>query len=237
MKEGKVIIFDASTLIGFAMNGMCEEIKLLKGIFNGRFIIPHEVKSEIIDKPLTIKRFELQALKLKDLLDTGILETPEVFGINGNTISMDVDNLMSKANSMFTSKNREVRLIDLGETACLAVSKILTEKGIDNILAVDERTTRVLCEKPQNLQALMQRKLRAKVDLKREYFKDFKGFRFIRSTELAYIAYKKKLVRLKGEKVLDAMLWALKTTGCAIDSEDINKIKQIDKKGLKAKLL
>ena len=40
----KIIIFDASTLITLAMNGMFEEIKGLKKIFKGNFIITKEVK-------------------------------------------------------------------------------------------------------------------------------------------------------------------------------------------------
>ena len=46
----KIIIFDASTLITLVMNGLTEELRSLKKIFNGKFIITNEVKYEIVDK-------------------------------------------------------------------------------------------------------------------------------------------------------------------------------------------
>ena len=38
------IIFDASTLISFSMNGLLGELERLKGIFKGKFLITQEVK-------------------------------------------------------------------------------------------------------------------------------------------------------------------------------------------------
>jgi hypothetical protein len=229
--EDKAIIFDASTLIGFAMNGLLVELSNLKQIFKGKFIIPHEVQNEIVDKPLNIKRFELQALKLRELIHLKILETPDVLGLSKEEISTKTKELMDKANNMFFTRKREVHLIDVGETAALAVSKILTEKKIKNVLAVDERTARILCEDPRKLKELMERKIHARVELKKDNFDTFKGFKFIRSTELIYIAYKKKLVRLTGDgRVLDAYLWALKSTGCAISPEEIEEIKSLEKR-------
>ena len=69
----KAIIFDASTLISFAMNGLLREIVGLKKIFKGKFIITKEVKSEVIDRPIKIKRFELEALKIQQLIAPGRL--------------------------------------------------------------------------------------------------------------------------------------------------------------------
>ena len=65
-QKSKAIVFDSGTLINFAMNGMFQEFRELKKIFNGKFLITKEVKSEIIDRPITIKRFELEALRLKE---------------------------------------------------------------------------------------------------------------------------------------------------------------------------
>ena len=82
MKTQKAIIFDSSTLISFSMNGLLPELKALKKVFNGIFIITSDVKREVIDKPITIKRFELDALRLKQLLDENVLEMPVSLGIN-----------------------------------------------------------------------------------------------------------------------------------------------------------
>jgi len=117
----------------------------------------------------------------------------------------------------------------LGETACLVLSRILTNKKIPNLLVIDERTTRMLSEKPQNLKKLLQKKLHVRVDIKKENLKQFKGFKIVRSCELIYIAYKNNLVRMKDKRVLDALLYALKYKGCAISTEEIESIKKLDK--------
>ena len=51
----KAIIFDSGTLISFSMNGLLPELRELKKIFNGKFLITKDVKREVIDKPIKIK--------------------------------------------------------------------------------------------------------------------------------------------------------------------------------------
>ena len=231
MKE-KCIVFDSGTLISFAMNGLFLEFSKLKEIFKGRFLITKEVKREIIDVPLGIKKFELQALKLNDLVDRGVLELPESVGISSKKVSTLAESLLSKANKVFFAKKKEVKIVSPGEISCLALSKVLTDKGFKNILAVDERTIRLLCENPEKLRELLERKLHSKVEMKEKNLESFRGFSFIRSTELAVIAYENNFILLKNnDLLLDALLWALKSTGCAISSEEIEEIKALEKKG------
>lgn len=224
----KAIIFDASTLISLSMNGLIEELKELKKIFNGKFLIPHEVKTELIDNPITIKRFELEALRIKELIESKIIELPESLNISKEEISELTKKYLSLANTIFESKKEEIKIIHLGEAACLALSKLLNEKGIKNLLSIDERTTRMLIEKPENLKELLERKLHQKMFFKKDNFNHFKGFKVIRSAELIYFAYKKDLVKVKdGNLVLDALLYALKYKGCAISFEEIEEMKKI----------
>lgn len=223
----KAIIFDASTLITFAMNGLLPELKELRKIFKGKFMITKDVKREIIDKPITIKRFELEALKLKQLLDEKILEMPFSLNVNENIVPKKTLEILKIANETFKSDKGEIKIIDSGEASCLALSRILNEKKIKNVIAVDERTTRMLGEKPENLERLLQKKLHAKITFKKENFEFFRGFKFIRSSELVYVAYKKGLVKLKNSLVLDALLWAVKFKGCAISGDEIKEIKNL----------
>ena len=129
---------------------------------------------------------------------------------------------------MFMYNRKEINLIHEGEAACLALSKILSEKGTENLIALDERTMRMLVEKPQNLRSLLERKMHARVLFKKDNSKDFKGFKIIRSAELIYIAYKNGIVKMRDKgKLLDALLYALKYKGCAISNEEIEEIKKI----------
>ena len=223
----KILIFDSGSLISLSINGLLEELKKLKKIFNGEFIITKEVKKEVVDNPIKIKMYELEALKIQNLIDEGCLNMPNKIGITDKEITNLMFKLMNFANTMFIGNRNEIQLIQQGETSCLALSKILNEKKIKNVLVVDERTTRMLVEKPENLKELLEKKMHTNVKLKESNFKEFNGFKIIRSTELIYIAYKKGLINLRGKEVLDALLYALKFKGCAISSEEIEEIKGI----------
>lgn len=223
----KVILFDASSLITLVMNGLLPELEALKKIFKGKFIITEEVKREIIDKPITIKKFEFEALRLKQLIDNKVLEMPSSLSIDSKVISEKTKELMKIANSIFHGRGREIKIIDSGETSCLALSKILNEKKIENVIVIDERTTRMLGEKPENLERLLGKKMHTQIEFKKENFKFFEGFKFIRSSELVYVMYKKGITRLKNNLVLDALLYAVKFKGCAISGDEIREIKRL----------
>ena len=81
MQTKKVLIFDSSTIINFALNGILHILEELKKIFDGKFIVPRQVKKEIIDRPLQTKRFELEALQIRNLFEKEILQLPEKIGI------------------------------------------------------------------------------------------------------------------------------------------------------------
>lgn len=222
------IIFDSSTLISLSMNGLLGELKKLKEIFKGGFIITKEVKQEVIDRPIEVKRFELEALRVKEMLDEGILELPESLGIKSDEVSAGKEKMLGIANTMFIGDGREITLIHSGEASCLALSRILLDKKIPHVIAMDERTTRMLGEKPEKLKELLERKMDTAVKLVRGDFKYFRGFRFIRSTELMYVAWKKGIIELKdGKKVLDSLLWAVKFKGCAVSEDEIREIMAI----------
>ena len=223
----KTLIFDSGALISIAMAGLIPELKELKKIFKGKFIITREVKSEIIDKPLTIKRFELEAMMLQELIDLGILEMPVALGISDNEIREKTEHLMNVANNTFFGKERSIHIIDLGESSCLALSRILTEKKIENLVVVDERTTRLLGEKPENVKKYMESKLHFSLSENKANYKFFQGFKFIRSTELMYVAYKRGIIKIKNKNLLDALLYALKFKGTAISDDEIAEIKRI----------
>lgn len=224
----KVLIFDSSSLISLSMNGLLPELKRLKEHFNGKFIITKDVKYEVVDRPLKIKRFEFEALRAKSFIEEKVLGLPDCLEVREEEINMKTSEIMDLANSMFVGRGKNVNMIHKGEASCLGLAKILDKKGIENVLCIDERTMRMLIEKPENLQKLLSKKLHINVRLKQSNFKFFKGFKVIRSCELIYIAFKKKLFRWKSSNILDAVLWALKFKGCAVSRDEIEKIKKIN---------
>ncbi len=223
----KAIIFDAGTLISFSMNGMLDIVEKLKEIFDGEFLITEDVRHEIIEKPIKIKRFELEALKLKHLIDKNILNFPGVFGIKDDEITQKTNEIIDMANTTFKTDKGPVKLIDRGETSCIALSDILDKKGIKNVIAVDERTTRMLIEAPLSTKKYLERRLHTKVSVEKKALDFFKKFKVIRSTELIYVAHKKNLIKMKDPQALDAMLYAVKYKGAAISKEEIEDIKKL----------
>jgi len=221
MKQ-KAIIFDASTLISLAMNGILDILEELKKVFKGSFLITEDVKKEVIDKPLTITRFKLEALRVKHLLDKGVLELSNEEGIQKRT-----QDILDMANSSFEGKGKDIKLVSAGEISCLALSEILSKKKILNVVAIDERTTRMLVESPDKLGEFLERKMHTKIISKKTNFDIFKNFKIIRSAELVYIAHKKKLVKIGNGQLLDALLWAVKFKGCSISNQEINEMKKI----------
>lgn len=223
----KVLIFDSGTLINLSMNGLLYILTDMKKTFKGKFLIPHSVKLEVVDRPINIDRFELGALRVKNLIDTGVLELPSSVGIDDSFIEEQSKLLMDRANHYVQASEQWIPIVSEAEMACLALSDACEEKGHETMIAIDERTTRLLSEKPQNLERLMSARLHKNVKLISENFRIFKKYKFIRSSELVYVAYKKDILHLKGPKVLEAVLYATKFHGAAISFEEINQLKKL----------
>lgn len=223
----KALIFDSGALINLSMNGLLDILPALKKKINGKFLITKEVKYEVVDRPMGISRFELGALMVQDLIESGVLEMPESIGINSKFITQKTSELMDIANHYLQIKNKWLNIVSDAEMSCLALSSELSSQGIENIIAIDERTTRMLAEMPQNLGRLMSEKFHMPVNLIAKNFEIFSKYRFIRSTELVFVAYKKNLIQLKGKKVLEALLYATKFKGSSVSFEEIDILKKL----------
>ncbi|MBU3913800.1 MAG: hypothetical protein KKB21_04735 [Nanoarchaeota archaeon] len=223
----KVIIFDSSTIINFTMNGLLDVFRELRRNFQGKFIIPRSVKYETIDRPLNIKQFELGALSIQRLLEEKVIELPEAVQVKDEEIIIRTRELLKRANKVFLARNEFMHIIDEGEASCLALSQILSERGIRNVIAVDERTTRMLGEVPENLRKLFEKKFHTEVKMFKQEMPGLENIKFIRSSELVYVAWKKGLVKMKSSKVLDALLYATKFKGSSISHEEIEEIKHL----------
>ncbi len=223
----KTLIFDSGPLINLSMNGLLEILEDLHKNSDIKFIITQQVKYETLDRPVKVQRFELGALRIKQLLEDKILELPESINISQQDIDKKTKEIMNLANSIILFKNRPIEIISDAEASCLALSSLLTNKGIENIIAIDERTTRTMAENPIALEELISNKIHQKVKLLKKDFSLFKNFKFIRSTELVYVAYKKGISNLKDSRALEAMIYATKFKGSAISWDEINILKRL----------
>ena len=223
----KALIFDSGTLITLSLNGLLYILEELKKTFQGKFLITEQVKYETLDRPIKVPRFELEALRIQNMLDAKILELPTALNIHNNQLKKETNRLMYTGNSLILAEGRPIKIISEAETSCMALSLVLTKQNIQNIIAIDERTTRILSEKPQNLKQIMEKKLHTSVELNPKGLNEFKDFKFIRSTEIVYVAYKKNLLKINGPKALEAALYATKFKGSSVSFEEIDELKKL----------
>lgn len=223
----KVLVLDSGILINLAMNGLIYIIPELKKKTGVRFVITSDVKYETVDRPSGIPRFELEALTIKELIARKEVEMPADFKISESEIKSRRDKLMDLANHSLQANGKWLQIVSNGEISCLALSEIFTEKGIENIIGIDERTTRLLSEKPENLENLMSSRLHQRITSNKKQFTEFKKFRFIRSTEIVYVAVKKNVLSVKDPRALEAALYATKFKGAAVSYEEIDVLKKM----------
>lgn len=223
MTSQKYLIFDSGPLINFALNGLLPVLRKIKKEFKGEFLITKEVKNEIIDYPITTKKYKLEALQLKEMFDERIIKHADITPEQVDELRNKREEIINIANNTFYSKKKNIHLLDKGECATLALYRLM--KG-DCVLVIDERTTRMLCENPENLRKILQNKLHSPITAIKENYSFFKDFKIIRSAELAYIANKKNLLDLKNPQLLDALLYAIKLRGCSISEEEIEEMKK-----------
>ena len=223
----KVLILDSGILINFSLNGLLDLLEKLKESFDGKFLITNYVKQEVIDRPERIEKFELSALKVRDLLDRKVIELPNSLGISESELNQETMHLMDIANHYLQSSNGWVKLVSEAEMSCLALSDQLSKKGIENMIAIDERTTRILAEKPENLERMMSERLKQRISLVAEDLNVFRKYRFIRSSELVFVCHKKDLFPIKSKNALEALLFATKAHGSSVSFEEINELKKL----------
>jgi len=240
----KYLIFDAGPIISLTMNGMLSILEKLKDVFDGEFILTPHVRREVVDKPMKIKKFKLEAIQVNDMIDRGIFKMSSEI-ISNQKLDQETKRLLKVTNGVLrTSATKEkIKIIHDGEAACLAFSNLCEA---DNVIVIDERTTRMLTEAPQNLEKMMEKKLHTPLDVELSLLNDLKKFKFIRSSELLFIAYKKNLIPFarnsvpsklgtnmpfssgkKNKDVLDALLYGVKFKGAAISSVEIEEMKKL----------
>lgn len=222
----KYLIFDAGPIISLTMNGLLGVLEKLKENFDGEFILTPNVKREVVDRPMKIKKYQWEAIQVRDLIDRGVLKYCSDF-ISIEKLDRETKKISKIANSFLSSSKtgEKIKLIHEGEAACLAFASLCK---CESVIVIDERTTRLLTESPANLKKLMERKLHFPLKTDNSKLAEFKKFKFIRSSELIYVAYKKGLIPYKKDKnTLDAILYSLKFKGTAISNEEIEEMKRL----------
>ena len=216
IKLKKALIFDTGAIITLALNDLLNILEPLKWAFGGEFLVPEAVKRELIDVPLRTRRFALEALMIKALFNKkvfSVIASPE--------LKRETEKILDVAKNTYRGEDEWMEIIHEGEASCLALYNMIDSS--QKAVIIDERTTRMLCEAPENLRKLFESKLHTKVLAVKENFSAFANVKVIRSSELCWLAYKKRIINLPAlpSEAINAILFALKYKGCAISSREI----------------
>ncbi|MFH1238092.1 MAG: hypothetical protein ABIH79_02585 [archaeon] len=222
----KYLIFDAGPIISLTMNGMLYVIEKLKEDFNGEFILTFQVKREVVDRPMKIKKYKLEAIQVNDMIERGVFKMSSEI-VSNQKLDVEIKKILKVTGGVLRTvqTGEKIKIIHEGEASCLAFSKLC---GEDNVIVIDERTTRMLTEAPQNLKEMMERKLHTSLKVELSLLDELKDLKFIRSSEILFVAYKKGLMPIKKSKdFLDALLYGVKFKGTAISSVEIEEMKKL----------
>jgi len=231
----RCLVFDAGPIISLTMNDLLWLLEQLKSRFRGQFYISKAVKEELVDRPFNTKKFKFEALKVLQYLSKDVLRV-----VDNERIKQKAEYLLELANHCFRARDQYITIVHQGEMEALAVALLLKAEAF----VVDERTTRYLIDKPEQLGKRMEQKLHTHVETDRQNLQRFKeevdGLRVIRSIELVTIAYEMGLLDLyiteKEEKLmpdirkdlLESALWTVKLNGCAVSEDEINDIMKFE---------
>ncbi|MBD3164780.1 hypothetical protein GF323_06280 [Candidatus Woesearchaeota archaeon] len=223
----KTVILDSGPIITLALNNnLLWLLKEVKKKYNINFLITEPVKKELIDHPLTTKKFKFEALQVMNIVEKGVIEITD-----SSEIGKKAGSLLELANQAFHAKSRSLNLVHPAEISALAASIVHNADAV----MIDERTTRYLIEKPEKLRNILSHKLHTKIRIDKKKLSllkaQAKGIRFIRSAEFVAIAFEKGLLddylpKLPKPRktLLEALLWGLKLNGCAIATRDLNTL-------------
>ena len=223
------LVFDTSSIISIATNNLLDVLEQLKKRFKDDFIISDAVKREVLDHPLTIKKYKLEAIMISNLINNNILRKYTNINIEKKTM-----NLLSISNEIFLANETPIKILDKAEVESLVLTQVL-----QGTFVVDERNIRLLVEDYKKLAQLLERKLDRKIKINNQNIKLFKSeikdINIIRSADMMTIAFELGLFKDLENKytnraeILDGILWGLRLRGCAISTEEIDEILKIER--------
>ena len=210
------IIFDSSSLISFTDACLLGTLKDITNEIGVEIVIPEYVAIETIDKPLKVHKYMIHAVRIKNAVNDGWIKVEKI----NNESKNFVNETMEHINDLYSIRGHPLQIIQKGEVEALALIK---ELGA-NVLAVDERTTRLLIENPEALRGLLERRHHQSVEINKERLheleKTFDGLVIVRSIEIAALAFKRQLIN---RNMIRPVLYALKYNGCGISEREIKE--------------
>lgn len=219
------LICDASSLISITDSCFVHALYILKKSFRGQFIIPPSVRYECVEHPRQNRMHAIYALRLARAIRDGVVSVVPTRDRH------TTQQLLELANNSFFVEGKPLILLHEGETECLALA---IETGVRDLL-VDERTTRALIESPDDFSAHLRQEFGGRLKVRSENLETFlslcHSLRFYRSSEMLLLAYEKGYFddyETMKDEALEAALYRLKYSGCALTLDEIEQSVQLE---------
>ncbi len=217
----KKLVFDSSSLISLSEKCFVNVLGKLAEQKNIEFFIPKHVLEETVNNPIKIKKFGLNAIRIRTAINNGWIKVAK----QKNTEKL-AQKIAEITTNICYAQNTPMEIIHRGEIEALALTKTLQADA----LIIDERTTRMLIEEPQNLLKLLEFRTGKKIKFdQRKVFEVQKiagRMGILRSSEIIAIAYEKNCFvnELEHTKAsLKAALFSVKYAGCAVTEKEIEE--------------
>jgi len=213
-------VIDTGTMITLSSTCLMNVFKEFVRFNKIELIVSSSVAEESVWKPITNKRFALNAARIKHAFNQKI--------VNVVAPTAEIEQMQQKilelGNSCFSTKQGPLKIIQSGEAEALALAHVYGAHA----LFIDERTTRSLIENPKRLKQTLERRQDAEIfvndDNVSEFQEFFTGLRVFRSVDLIATAYEQDLFDGElehGRTELEAALFAAKFAGCAVSEAEI----------------
>jgi len=213
------MVFDASALISVSQTCLIKILGSLQKELDAEFFIPQTVFEEAVQRPIQIKRFELNAIRIKKAIEDNWFK---VVSSKDGQLFGQIEEI---ANNCFFVNGKPIALLQRGEIEALCLVKELSAEAF----AIDERTTRMLIENPVQLQGIMQERRGKSISIEKnrvgQFGAMFRETAIVRSVELIVLADELGLLKEElplGQQSLEAALFAAKYSGCAVSGREIN---------------
>jgi hypothetical protein len=229
------IVFDTGPMISLTLNNLLWVVEELKQKFKGDFYIPKSVKEELIDRPLTTKKYKLEAIQLLPLINQ---ETIKVY--DNDKLADETKRILEIVDELFEAKGNFVKAVHFADMQVIVAAKMIGA----NTVIIDEYTTRYLVEDPKKIAKRLEKKLHTKVNIDYEKLKTIqeytKGIKVLRSFELITVAYEldvldkylfrgeNKIISEPKKTLLEAALWGLKLNGCGVSEQEIQAVLELE---------
>ncbi len=218
------IVCDSSPLISFSDTCNIGALRFLKSR-GARFVVPPGVRAEIVSNPMHIRKYQFSAVRLKQTLDSGVLELATI-----PDLAQKTSEVLEAANGIFAANGKTLKIVHEGEAECIALFEGVGAKA----LLIDEKTTRLLIENPYKLAELMEGEYGSKIavdDGNLALFRKMTRNLFVlRSSEALAVAAKRGFFKEYGESENEAFhsaLYALKESGCSITSGELDEYEKM----------